>query len=54
MLPAMDVLRGLSVDALTGLSWHLLGPTRQTASPVVVVALDEETYRPLHLPVVRT
>jgi class 3 adenylate cyclase/CHASE2 domain-containing sensor protein len=45
MLPAMDVLRGLSVDALTGLSWHLLGPTRQTASPVVVVALDEETYR---------
>jgi len=45
-LPAFDRLRGFSIDVLTGLKWHLLGETRQpAASSVVVVALDEETYR---------
>lgn len=41
-----DLLRGLSLDLLTGLRWAAFGddlPPEQ--SPVVVVALDEETYR---------
>ncbi len=46
VVPARVNLRGLSIDALTGLRWHLLGPTsNSSASPTVVVAIDEETYR---------
>ncbi|HEY1981308.1 MAG TPA: adenylate/guanylate cyclase domain-containing protein [Xanthobacteraceae bacterium] len=45
-LPALDVLHGLSIDALTALRWHVYGPMHvPAASPAVVVALDEETYR---------
>jgi class 3 adenylate cyclase len=44
--PAFDTLRGLSIDALTGLRWRLVGAAHEPASsPAVVVALDEETYR---------
>lgn len=44
--PLFDGLRGLSLDALTGLRWKILGNDRPPQdSPVVVVALDEETYR---------
>lgn len=46
VVPARVNLRGLSIDALTGLRWHLLGHTsNSSASPTVVVAIDEETYR---------
>ena len=44
--PPFDVLRGLSLDVLTGLRWQIFGNERPPdASPVVVVALDEETYQ---------
>src|SRR5690348_8521491 len=46
VLPPLDVLRGLSIDALTWLRWEALGPRHDPAtSPTVVVAIDEETYR---------
>jgi class 3 adenylate cyclase/CHASE2 domain-containing sensor protein len=44
-LPAFDRVRGLSLDALTSLRWHLFGAARRADSPTAVVALDEETYR---------
>jgi adenylate cyclase len=45
-LPALDFLRGLSIDALTALRWQLSGQTvNPSTSQTVVVALDEETYR---------
>src|SRR5580700_7408028 len=45
-LPSLASLHGLSIDVLTGLRWHLLGRTSNSAaSPTVVVALDEETFR---------
>jgi adenylate cyclase len=45
-LPALDNLRGLSIDVLTALRSHLIGRTSNSAaSPTVVVALDEETFR---------
>jgi class 3 adenylate cyclase len=45
-LPTFDVLRGFSIDLLTALRWYGLGQTgAQSDSPVVVVALDEESYR---------
>jgi adenylate cyclase len=44
--PLLDRQRGLSIDLLTDLSWRLLGQRHApSSSPVVVVALDEETYR---------
>ena len=44
--PAFDRLRGLSLDVLTALHWRVLGNAHPpAASPVVVVALDEETFR---------
>lgn len=44
--PPFDGLRGLSLDVLTGLRWRILGNDRAPQdSPVVVVAVDEETYR---------
>jgi len=44
--PLFDGLSGLSLDVLTGLRWRILGNDRLPQdSPVVVVALDEETYR---------
>jgi adenylate cyclase len=43
--PALDMLHGISIDALTALRWRLLGERHAPAqSPTVVIALDEETY----------
>jgi adenylate cyclase len=45
-LPAAQWLDGLSIDALTWLRWVTLGSRQDAAqSPVVIVALDEDTYR---------
>ena len=44
--PPFGLLRGLSLDLLTALRWHAFGnPQQPDASPVVVVAIDEATYR---------
>jgi adenylate cyclase len=44
--PAFGLLNGASIDALTALRWLVFGRTHDPASsPVVVVAIDEETYR---------
>ncbi len=44
--PALDGLRGLSIDVLTMLRWRAFGDAYPpSASPAVVVALDEETFR---------
>ena len=44
--PALDAVRGLSIDWLTALRWRVFGNVHQpTASPAVVVAIDEETFR---------
>ena len=42
--PALDPLRGLSIDILTGLRWRAFG-NPPGPSPTVVVAIDEETFR---------
>ena len=39
-------MRGLSIDVLTALRWRVFGNAHApAASPAVVVALDEETFR---------
>jgi adenylate cyclase len=44
--PPLGVLRGLSLDVETALRWRFIGNSHDgAASPTVVVALDEETYR---------
>src|SRR5690349_15849050 len=44
--PALDGLRGLSIDVLTMLRWRAFGNAHAPASsPAVVIALDEETFR---------
>jgi CHASE2 domain-containing sensor protein len=44
--PALDTLRGLSIDILTALRWRIFGNAHAPeSSPVVVVAVDEETFR---------
>jgi serine phosphatase RsbU (regulator of sigma subunit) len=44
--PAFDGLRGWSIDLLTMLRWRTFGDLHApSASPAVVVALDEETFR---------
>ena len=44
--PALDAARGLSIDLLTALRWRAFGNAHDpAASPTVVVALDEETFR---------
>jgi serine phosphatase RsbU (regulator of sigma subunit) len=44
--PALDGLRGFSIDLLTVLRWYAFGDAYPgAASPTVVVALDEETFR---------
>ena len=44
--PALDVVRGLSIDFLTALRWRAFGNAyAPVSSPAVVVALDEETFR---------
>ncbi len=44
--PALEAVHGLSIDALTTLRWEFFGNRRDRASaPVVVVAIDEESYQ---------
>ena len=44
--PALDPLRGLSIDILTALRWRIYGNSQPPeSSAAVVVALDEETFR---------
>jgi adenylate cyclase len=44
--PPVDLLRGLSLDVLVAIHWSIIGHGREPeASPVVVIALDEQTYR---------
>ena len=44
--PALDAVRGLSIDLLTALRWRAFGNAHPpAASPTVVVAIDEETFR---------
>ena len=44
--PALDALRGFSIDLLTMLRWRAFGDAHPPASsPAVVLALDEETFR---------
>ena len=44
--PALDAVRGLSIDFLTALRWRVFGnPYAPASSPAVVVAIDEETFR---------
>jgi adenylate cyclase len=44
--PALDAVRGFSIDFLTALRWRVFGnPYAPPASPAVVVAIDEETFR---------
>jgi serine phosphatase RsbU (regulator of sigma subunit)/CHASE2 domain-containing sensor protein len=44
--PALDGLRGFSIDLLTMLRWRAFGDAHLPASsPAVVLALDEETFR---------
>jgi adenylate cyclase len=43
--PPLQTLQGISLDMLTALRWELVGDRRDpTTSPVVVVAIDGETY----------
>jgi serine phosphatase RsbU (regulator of sigma subunit)/CHASE2 domain-containing sensor protein len=44
--PALDRLRGFSIDLLTMMRWRAFGDAHLPASsPAVVLALDEETFR---------
>ena len=44
--PALEVVQGLSIDVLTTLRWNFFGNRGDSASaPVVVVAVDEESYQ---------
>jgi adenylate cyclase len=44
--PALDAVRGLSIDFLTALRWRVFGNSHAPAtSHAVVVAVDEETFR---------
>src|SRR3954451_10907804 len=44
--PAVRPIRGLSLDILTALRWEMFGRRHDpSASPTMVVAIDEESYR---------
>src|SRR5690348_6008726 len=44
--PAARPIRGLSLDILTALRWEMFGRSQNpAASPAVVVAIDEESFR---------
>jgi adenylate cyclase len=46
VVPPFSLVHGWSIDVLTALRWEAFGPRRDPASsPVVVVAIDEETYQ---------
>jgi class 3 adenylate cyclase/CHASE2 domain-containing sensor protein len=45
-LPPFNLIHGWSIDALTALRWQVFGTRRDPVSaPVVVIAIDEETYQ---------
>jgi len=45
VFPPLDRIHGWSIDSLTALRWEAFGAQRDPASaPVVVIAIDEETY----------
>jgi class 3 adenylate cyclase/CHASE2 domain-containing sensor protein len=45
-LPPFNLIHGWSIDALTALRWEMFGARRDPgSSPVVVVAIDEETHQ---------
>lgn len=45
-LPPLDVARGLSIDVLTAMRWSVFGTRAEPLlRPVVVVAIDEESYQ---------
>ena len=45
-LPPLDFIHRWSIDALTALRWEVFGMRHDPASaPVVVVAIDEDTYK---------
>src|SRR6516165_7147244 len=44
-LPPVSYIHGWSIDVLTALRWMLMGSRHDgAAAPVVVIAIDEETY----------
>jgi len=44
--PALEIIRGVSLDVLMGMRWHLFGSMSDPgSSPTVVVAIDEESYQ---------
>jgi adenylate cyclase len=44
--PAIERIHGLSIDLLTAMRWEMFGRRHDpSASPAVVVAIDEESYR---------
>jgi adenylate cyclase len=46
VVPPFSLIHGWSIDVLTALRWEAFGPRRDpAASPVVLVAIDEETYQ---------
>ena len=45
-LPPFNLIHGWSIDALTALRWEVFGARRDPVSaPVVVIAIDEETFQ---------
>src|SRR5258708_12452827 len=45
-LPPFNLIHGWSIDALTALRWETFGTRRDpAATPVTVIAIDEETYQ---------
>src|SRR5258708_15175852 len=47
VFPPFSFIHGWSIDALTALRWHVFGAGYDpSATPVVVIAIDEETYEP--------
>ena len=43
--PTFEVVQSLSIDALTTLRWQFFGNLDPASTPVVVVAIDEESYQ---------
>ena len=45
-LPPFSLIHGWSIDVLTALRWEAFGVRRDPgATPVVVIAIDDETYQ---------
>src|SRR6476660_7658009 len=43
--PPFSLAHGWSIDVLTALRWEVFGARRDPATPVAVIAIDEETYQ---------